>query len=324
MKRFYFLVALSLGSTYACASFELALVLDANTKKVHRYDAVSGAYLGSFGAFSDPQTITINKARNEAIVWDRSFNGSATAGAAFHFNYNTGELNYIAGNISSSVDWVSGRSDGTGYFLLNSAAAGYFDYNSAFTSGGLVPLAGVTGAARGEVFNSTRLVFQSNTNKLTMADTVAKAAVTTVTSGFAAIGDVTISPIAAFGGTIGAVSTGSGALQSVLFTDTSIGFGTTVSSVNSGFTQISGISATHNGIVAVGINAGGAAMMKNFAFARASSFGSSTFGGTTAFSIPQATLPIDVATVVAPEPSSIFGAGLGLALLVIRRKRSRS
>lgn len=322
MKRFCFLVALSLGSTFARASFELALVLDGGTKKVHRYDAVSGAYLGSFGAFSDPQTITINKARNEAIVWDRSFNGSGSVGAAFHYNYNTGELNYIAGNITQAVNWVSARSDGTGYFMMNPANGGYFDYNSTFTSGGFVALAGVATPSRGEVFNSTRLVFQSNTNKLTMADTVAKTLVTTATSGFAAIGDVAISPIVAYGGTIGAVATGSGAIQSVLLTDTSIGYGATVSSVNSGFAQISGISATHNGIVAVGINAGGAAMMKNFAFARAATFGSSTFGGTTAFSIAQASQPIDVATVVAPEPTSIFGAGLGLALLIVRRKRS--
>lgn len=321
MKRTLLLVALALSATYAAASFELALVLDGSSKKVHRYDAVTGAYLGSFGSFNSPASITINKPKNEVIVWDKSFGGIASNGAALHFNYNTGELNYAATNISAGVSWISARQSGSGYYMLNPGGTGYFDYNADLSSGGLVSFSGTTGMARGDILNASQIVYQNNTNRVSLISTATQTSLANVAAAIASVDDVAVTPITAFGLTIGAVSSSAGALQAIGFSASGISYGASMTASVTGFSSIAGISASHLGIVAVGMSAGGSPMMKNFAYGRGVSYGGSAYGGTTSFSISQCPNPIDIATVVAPEPASIIGAGMGMALLLIRRKK---
>lgn len=70
------------------ASYELMLVVDQTRDDIQRYDALTGAYLGSFGSLqlSNPQSVKLVPGKSECLVTDRDFNRIS------RFNYSTGEL----------------------------------------------------------------------------------------------------------------------------------------------------------------------------------------------------------------------------------------
>ncbi|MCE9559606.1 MAG: hypothetical protein K8R88_11715, partial [Armatimonadetes bacterium] len=88
--RIFALVSLLTLVSAAQASFELLLVGDngANTtptRRMHRFDGVTGTYLGAFGNFdSDIRAVVLRQAQNQVLI--------QTANRLFIHNYNTGEL----------------------------------------------------------------------------------------------------------------------------------------------------------------------------------------------------------------------------------------
>jgi hypothetical protein len=316
MNRTITCLALVCVGSFASASFELALVLDGGTKKVHRYDAVTGAYLGSFGSFVSPVSIVVNKSKNEAIVFDAAF--TVSNAAAYHFNYNTGELKYVAGGIASQVDWASPRNDGTGYYFINSSFGGYFDYDASWL-GGSAAVAGVLNPTRADIDGNNRMLLAHSTNKVSLINTASKAALVTNTAAIANVTDIAYTPISAFGGTLAIGSANTGALQLFNVNDASITVGYSLTAASTGFATINGVSTTHQGVVAVGTGAGGGTLLKNFVVGRGTAFNQSYLGSPSSFALSQVTAPVDIATVVAPEPATY--AVMVIGLLGLRKRR---
>ena len=70
----------------AHASFDLVMVMDVGTKSIHRFDGITGSYLGSFGngMLNFPDSFAIDRTSGRAFVFD------ASMGMTRVFNYNTG------------------------------------------------------------------------------------------------------------------------------------------------------------------------------------------------------------------------------------------
>lgn len=88
------------------ASYELLLVADYGTDSVHRFDAVTGAYFGSFGAgmMADPAHIAVDKAQGVAYVTNYQL------GTVQKWNYSSGTL---LGEWGAAMPWgIAMRHDG--------------------------------------------------------------------------------------------------------------------------------------------------------------------------------------------------------------------
>lgn len=105
MKKL-FTLSLIVVSGLAHASFELALVPDAASKKVFRFDPESGASLGSFGdgRLSGALGIGLDQAQNAAIVLESS-------GIVSRWNYNTGAF-LGSFRVRSDATFLNRNSDG--------------------------------------------------------------------------------------------------------------------------------------------------------------------------------------------------------------------
>lgn len=90
----------------ASASFDLLLVLDSSQNVVHRYDADSGTYLGSFGqgTLANVRGIGVNQAAGTAIV-------THSQGYSV-WNYNTGAFLFYNTTFSNTYNDVEVLNDG--------------------------------------------------------------------------------------------------------------------------------------------------------------------------------------------------------------------
>lgn len=91
----------------AHASFDLVMVMDTGTKSIHRFDGITGSYLGSFGngMLSSPESFAIDRTSGRAFVFD------ATIGLTRVFNYNTGShlADLLISGPSQSSTFGNGR-----------------------------------------------------------------------------------------------------------------------------------------------------------------------------------------------------------------------
>jgi hypothetical protein len=106
--RFVFLcLGLGCAATSAFASFELVMVGDSTTGKVHRFDGISGSYLGAFGEGEVTSTSEIAA----HVGSDTCFIRNSTSGLIYRYNYNTGEFMGATPGVSGA--YFSILSDGT-------------------------------------------------------------------------------------------------------------------------------------------------------------------------------------------------------------------
>lgn len=311
MKNLVVLSFIACGCTLAQASFELALVLDRTTRKVHRFDTVSGAYLGSFGSFSaTAATLAINVQRNEVIVWDPG------VGGVYHHNYNTGQLNNVTFGWNPAIPKFGYTPNGNHLLLpINQSIIQYnFDLSStnSYTPSGASGLFGRHG-----LVDSNRFLISDSNGKITQNNHTSKTVQGTIPYPGTAFTGICSSPVSLQNGEqVGAAVTSSGNLTLFTLTPTTL---TARYSVSALMTSPQDIAPLHRGFVVVGRNAG-VAVLQTFAV------GSSVGGGVGV--APGITLsgggigdPVSVATVVAPEPSTAIAAGLGLTMLARRRRR---
>lgn len=298
------------------ASFEMALVLDRGTKKVHRFDAASGAYLGSFGSFSaGVASLAINQTKGEAMIWDPSASSGA-GGTCFYYNYNTGQLIGASTNWNSAIavmgyspDFASQRLSLGSQVFRTSFVRGAIADTSYFVGGnaGRFTTSGVTGLT---VIRSGNIVEHYN-------DLTGAVAGTNATTAFTA-NDISFSGITTPQGTVGALALANGQLQHYYLTGSGILM--SGSPTSGQFATATGVSNLHGGFIAVGKAASGAALVQSYAFASGGGVSSSRLVPLIGFTGGGMTDPVDVATVVAPEPLSITAIGLGMGLLVRRRR----
>lgn len=114
MRTFALLGLLGASFSIATASFDLMLLnrydASTNSSRVHRYDPVSGAYLGSFASGVQVTRIAVNPTKNEVYAYDIN---SAYIRA---YNYNTGAFLRTYGSPGLVTDMVVSL-DGTRILL---------------------------------------------------------------------------------------------------------------------------------------------------------------------------------------------------------------
>lgn len=120
------IIALVVSAVHVNASFEMVLVSDSGDDVVHRFDPVTGGYLGSFGTgyLSNPLGIAIDQPNNTAYVLD-------AGNAIVKFDYNTGAFmgSFV---VSGGATYLNRNPDGT----LNLAYANRVERRN--TAGGLI------------------------------------------------------------------------------------------------------------------------------------------------------------------------------------------
>lgn len=300
------IVVLSLGAVTlsAQASFELMLVADNGNgtfaqRKIHRFDPVSGAYLGKFGDFSGNIIQThLRKDTNQIYV-------STSDGAVAVYNYNTGLRQASFSYLNPSLRFAI-RPD----FLRTALFDVFIDFIS---SPDVPPIGGpVTGNMgsgsyqNGLWYSQSNLIAFDSTNRRFLAHTMNSSG---LSSGFVA------SPSATSGGNI--------ASQLALIG----GSNEYVCATNDGFYTglLSGLGAPIPRFVSS--NFRGAASAHDGYFV-ALTDGVIQFDrfhrqlGTTGSGI--LTNVASVQTVLAPEPGTMLAVGAGLAALVRKRRTRQS
>ncbi len=71
----------------AWASFDMMLVSNYTSRQIHRYDPQNNVYLGAFDTVGQPTSLVVNQAASEVYVLTEGFLGSGIA----RYNYNTGD-----------------------------------------------------------------------------------------------------------------------------------------------------------------------------------------------------------------------------------------
>lgn len=109
--RLLALAALAASGVAAQGSYDLAMVLDATTKAIHRYDPVTGASFGSFGGgwTVSPIDLAIDQNVGEAYVLDNRSGGDRV----IRLDYNTGAFKgyFETGTISATRLAVGGNGE---------------------------------------------------------------------------------------------------------------------------------------------------------------------------------------------------------------------
>lgn len=125
-------ITLALGAS-AAASFELVMVADRATRSIHRFDGVSGLYLGAFGNgyVQNPMSMALDQSNNRVFVAEPTDSGTGSAFTTvrvWSFNYNTGEyLNSFTTPFLYSQPQIAYRS---GTLAINSSGPYCDRYNS--------------------------------------------------------------------------------------------------------------------------------------------------------------------------------------------------
>lgn len=296
----------------AQASFELAMVLDANAPgggirpgRVHRFDPNTGRYLGSFGGFSTGATsLAVDQSRSVAYVYDSGF--------VSRWNYNTGDY------LGVFPAFVNGT-----HIALNPSGTQLVLTTGSTNAGLFNPL---TGSYLGEVMGNgygTRhrgVAFIPGANRwLTSGDQWRN--LHQWSSSFADLGssqDNTSGMLSApfpqithVGGRNSTAVYGS-AEGVIRYVDLDLGFGFVSEAPNVfGFTRTTGLAPAHFGYFAVGNTTNGWAIGQFNEFHQGiRTFGEGIMGS-----------PRAMATVLAPEPGTMLAVGAGLAALAVRRRR---
>lgn len=298
----------------AHASFELMLVLDAgdgsNPARVHRFDATTGTYFGSFGVgdFTGPTTIAVNTATGKAYI-------GASGEGTMQYNYNTGELERIAWNFwlnyGGFIDPSSGR-----LAFANASFVSTVNLSSGSQAHAPVPAGGF--ARWGCVAQDGSVYWGDSTAGNLYRGANASVSPTLIGSIGAAKAPPTYCSAAA--------SLDSSGQRVLTFhhsdllnrvTRIVLSDATTIASSIAfdvpSLASVRGVAPSHVGTYAVGVTAGGAFLSQHI---RASGALGKSFTNALVKN------PVDCWVVVAPEPGSVVALAVGgLAVLVQRRRR---
>lgn len=314
MKRLSSLMFVGLGvglAVPAAASYELLLVLDGSTKSVHRFDPQSGAYFGSFGGgwLNNPQSMVMDQSSNTCYIRDTQ--AGAGIGDIIAFNYNTGERVTGGGGgmafQGSPVQMARRAVNGDFY---TSGTSDVYQYNSSgtFISSrlGLNDLGGLCIGPDGNLYITntvSNIVFKYSTSvPIGSASILSSSAATTD------FGDGQLT----FGGSSvrGYFAT---AFPRVMSFDPNTYAFTQINMTN--FSATKGVAFGHDDVLyTVGVDSAGTAGIVQRFDTRLGVLGG-TFGSGVLVN------PLSAACVVAPEPITMIGFGLGISLLVIRRRK---
>lgn len=298
--------------TLAClsaqASFELLLVADNGsntvaTRKIHRFDSVSGAYLGSFGGFNGTICATyLNQSTNSLFV--------TTNTGTTEWDYNTGlRKNSFVSSFNSTFRSAVRPSGGR---ILTFDGFPDFVSNTFPNLSGSSVIASLGSAVyrSGMWLSDTSVVaFEVNQSRfvnITMNATATTGAISgTTTAGVASTGwgqmarnGGTNEVIMAAGNTGNVYSYVPGGSS---FTTRTLGLGNAIAAASA-----------HSGYFVASIPASGGAIISSF---DGSHNLSSQFGNGIVVS------PISMETVLAPEPGSLAALRLGMVALLRRRSR---
>lgn len=299
------LACVALCVTPSLASFEMVLVLDRGSRKVHRFDGVTGAYFGSFGAFSsNVKSIALERSTNRAYVWDASSgNGVLTT-----WNYNTGEMVGFVDGWNPVCQWFGPDLDPTRYLIAVNNSVERRTWPQTY-SGAISLNVGSTmnleGYAGGLVaFGSTGMQY--------------------VSSAFVAGASIALTGNLGFG-TVSSGDFGTCGIAPRLTTNGGYyvplaggSFSFTRTWAASSLTNVVAVGAAHSGFYALGKNASNAAQgrVTKLGLGNSTAFEFNSFGES------YLTDPVGIAVVVAPEPASFVAFGAGMAALIARRRRA--
>lgn len=302
--RFVALLSVVSAAGFASASFDLILVSDSSKKVIHRYDGDSGTYLGSFGAgfIGTAFGMALDQPNNTVVV-TTTFGTSA-------FDYNTGVHLWTNTNFSATFDMAFSGSTlarsnaGTStvaFATLNGSPQFATSQTNYSGPTGLWTGIGVDSSGRYLATNSTTGQVSRWTSGSTAAPT-ATSAVVNIDGGLSARGSLCL----------GLTATGS-----MVAIDTN-----TMAAVNGGvpsqgaFTSAVDTAFGH-GNVAWGLGtAGGVQILQSYN----KSNSSNTYSAAGRYSLTQVGAAQGMVVVVAPEPGSLAALGLGLVVLLRRRK----
>lgn len=298
-------VSLSALVVSAQASFELLLVADngANTsftdRKIHRFDPVSGSYLGNFGGFANSITGTYLRQSTNSLFVTTTFDTT-------EWDYNTGQLK---GSYGFGISFRSAVNP-------SGTRVAFFDSFSDFivrdfpTGFGGSTIGSSVGTYVSGVFTSatTMIAYDDTNNRFRNITTNTAVTTGTVTlSTTSALGPVGAGQMAMTGGANFVVMPAGGTGQFHHYTPGSTSSGT--GTIPGGGTGL-GAAAAHNGFFLSSTNAG---------VGRVTAFGNN-FQPIRQFGSGVLISPVSMQSVLAPEPGSMLALGLG-ALVLLRRRR---
>lgn len=291
------------------------MVADRGNDAIHRFDGISGAYLGSFGQgyVQNPMALALDQANNRVFVAEPTNGSNGSVGGSariWSFNYNTGEyLNSFTTNFLYGIPQIAYRS---GFLSVGNDGSIYDRYD--VNTGLVVRTSQWPLASAGLAHQGTNLWAFSD-NKVYSRDDVTNGLVTTYTMA-TPVASSTLSgqrQLAISGNralAVGAISF-SGFRLDTLSTS---GTNAMVTNSISGYNQMNGAGFGHGDIAYVGgtRSAGGGAISRIL-------WSSGTHLQTLGSGILSE--PHGIAVVVAPEPGSLLGMGVA-ALAFLRRKRN--
>lgn len=303
------LLALAFGagiSACSFASFELLLALDYQNSTIHRYDGTTGASLGTFGSsrLVNPSAMAVDVSTNTVSVF------SATNTITV-FNYNTGvvvnEFTHNAG----------------GFATMCPGPAGSFLIGSFLNPGNVVRYNALTGTIQASYFSPVNssvramgynpdgsvYIYYTATGEVSRYNPAGGVRTNAVAGPGAELSD---SRQMTFMGSSAVVSLGSGkGYRKFIYGTNAWTAGTSVESSNLSFGY--GLTRGHGSqVFLAGYNATNGLIE-----------GYDLISGTHRQTItgPNGSFFVAMASVVAPEPTTLLALGVG-SLLVLRRKRS--
>ncbi|MBN8689527.1 MAG: PEP-CTERM sorting domain-containing protein [Armatimonadetes bacterium] len=306
MKR-TLLVGMSLGIIgQAHATFDLIFVADVGTDSIHRFDGDSGVYLGTIGngALVDPQSIQIDKVNNRLFV--------GAANGFFQFDLWSGTLVNAIGvyNITHLTEYAPGQNLGTFTSSLN-WFGGFIPNFDGYYNGMFMPASSVYGGIT---------KYQGNLMAADITGSRVRSYSTTSWGGTATVINTYLTTTNGGYGQMMANGTYFGVAD---------GGNNRVHYAHSGYA--SGSTMPWNTVDEASVIKGLAFAHGNTYYASGRNFGNTSgalyrrslgVGGTLGtYGTGILQQPRDIAVMIAPEPGVYLGFGVGLAGLLLRRRR---
>lgn len=311
--RALFTVLAACGMVGAHASFDLMLVADNNTTSgggfaagsVHRFDPVSGAYLGSFGYFENTIVgMAADKESNRCYV--------ATTKDIFAFDYNTGDLitNYSLGSYTPQSLSIS--RDGSKLFLSMSGYVPTFAMDTA--TGGFYSFATNANMSQQFFVETGAGGYMSNVSSYGLGVYDSTAAY----QGYYSSSQIyAMSRMGGGDGTLMVWSSGTsaGSPNLQVASTTSAGLINQLGASRAGTSMAmaaSFLAPAHSGVYAMGYRGSSVWRIQNL---------SVNLNTARSFDTTILKAPVAIATVLAPEPAEWLVLGLGVAILIRKRRR---
>lgn len=315
MMRFrcHALPLLALAATSAFASFEMVIVADADSRSFHRYDGVTGAYFGSFGTSGFTSFV---RAMHADASSSRLYVASSSNLRVY--DYSTGEL------LDTRFGGVFGASatySGNGTFI---SVRGDDVIRETYFSGGSIDWALPGGV-------QARWVERAPDGRFVVGDSAGggrlwRSDSTFVGAGWSLLGSAYVAPVASQAAWLDYSASNPGAPNLFYYHNfarvprdsvyAALTGAYTITATGSWglplFDEMRGVAKGHRSMYVMGLDGSGQALLQNWT---GDGYANQNY------MLPQATSPVAMTVVVAPEPATLGALGLG-ALVLMRRRRA--